>query len=296
MLDPRRVLTFRAVVEERSFSRAAESLALTQPAVSQQVRALEVQLGERLIDRSRGTFSLTASGRLLAGHADAIADRLRLAEAQLAEARGDERRRLRVGAFPSALATIVPSALAGLTAEQPGLEARVDQGDAATLAARVRDGSLHAALLFQDATLPRREHDGAERLDLAGEPLVAALPARHRLARRRRVELADLAGETWTMPSPDGLIHRACVAAGFEPRIGFLTSDPLAIGALVEAGLAVTLTPLLLTPRLQGVATARLAGTPASRTIYALVPPGKRHPLVDPLLAAVSAALAAQAP
>src|SRR5438876_12438706 len=111
MLDPRRLLTFREVAHHRSFSRAAAALSLTQPAVSQQVRALEVQLGERLIERGRSGFALTPAGELLLGHADAPFARLRLAETQLGEAIEAARRLLGIGAFPSVLATLVPKAI-----------------------------------------------------------------------------------------------------------------------------------------------------------------------------------------
>src|SRR5437762_1781738 len=93
MLDPRRLLTFREVARERSFSRAAVALSLTQPAVSQQIRGLETQLGERLIERGRaGGFALTATGELLLAHADAalgpqhrLAARKRIRLAELAD-------------------------------------------------------------------------------------------------------------------------------------------------------------------------------------------------------------------
>src|SRR5437773_10516986 len=117
MIDPRRLLTFRAVARERSFSRAAIALSLTQPAVSQQIRALELQLGERLIERGRGGFALTAAGDLLLGHADALYERLQLAETQVGEAIAESRRQLRLGGFPSALATLVPGAIAQLRIE-----------------------------------------------------------------------------------------------------------------------------------------------------------------------------------
>ena len=75
-MDPRRVLTFREVAHQGSFSRAGEALALTQPAVSQQVAALERQLGVRLLERGPGGPTPTAAGALLLAHADAVADRL----------------------------------------------------------------------------------------------------------------------------------------------------------------------------------------------------------------------------
>src|SRR6187549_2538364 len=119
LLDPRRVLTFREVARLGSFSRAADALALSQPAVSQQVAALERQLGARLLERGPGGLTLTAAGELLLEHADVVADRLELASSQLEELVEHAARELRVGAFPSALATRVPRALARLTAEQP---------------------------------------------------------------------------------------------------------------------------------------------------------------------------------
>ena len=79
-MDPRRVLTFRAVAHQRSFSAAARALSLTQPAVSQQVAALETELGVRLIDRRPGGLELTPAGRTLLVHADALADLLQLPE------------------------------------------------------------------------------------------------------------------------------------------------------------------------------------------------------------------------
>src|ERR1700759_1423463 len=105
-MDSRRVLTFRAVARERSFTAAARGLALTQPAVSQQVAALETELQTALFVREPGGLRLTAAGGALLVHADAIAERLELAETQLAELRADTR--LRIGAFSSALAALLP--------------------------------------------------------------------------------------------------------------------------------------------------------------------------------------------
>src|SRR3954447_20260175 len=108
MLDPRRLLTFREVARQRSFSRAGEVLALTQPAVSQQVSALERQLGIRLLDRGPGGPTPTEAGAPPGPPPAAVADRLSQADAQVAELVASERETLRIGAFPSALATVIP--------------------------------------------------------------------------------------------------------------------------------------------------------------------------------------------
>jgi DNA-binding transcriptional LysR family regulator len=287
MIEPRRLLTFREVAHRRSFSRAAVELSLTQPAVSQQIRALERQLGERLIERGPGGFALTEAGGLLLGHADALWERLRLAEAQLGEAIAGGRRRLRIGAFPSVLATLVPAAIANLHQSLEDLEVRVVQGGTDELVAGVRDGSLHVAICFQDAAAPRREHADTRRLDLLEEPMLAAVGPGHRLARRARVRLSELSDDPWLAAIPDGLIVHACTAAGFEPRLAYLTGDPLAIRGLVAAGLAVTLVSRRLAEHLPGICTLQLVGKPAARVIYAVTPSRGSPPLVASFLAAV---------
>jgi DNA-binding transcriptional LysR family regulator len=115
------------------------------------------------------------------------------------------------------------------------------------------------------------------------------LGPQHRFAGRRRLRLEELAEDTWTAPTPDGLIWRACVEAGFEPRLAYLTSDPLAIRGLVAAGLAVTMTGRLLAAQLPGLAIVELAGEPARQGIYAVTPSSGTHPLVAPFLEALRA-------
>lgn len=284
MVDPRRLLTFREVARQQSFSRAAAALSLTQPAVSQQVRALEVQIGERLIERGGGGFVLTPAGELLVAHAEAVFERLQLAERQLEEAIAEERRAFRIGAFPSALGVLVPAAIARLGSGEEPLQVGAVQGGTDELVAAVRDGSLHVALCFQDAAEPRFEHQGTRRVDLIEEQMLAALGPAHRLAGRRRIRLADLASEPWLLAVRGGLIERACLAAGFEPRIAYVTGDPLAINGLVAAGLTVTLISRMLASQLGGISTAALSGEPVRRAIYAVLPPAGAHPLAAPFL------------
>jgi DNA-binding transcriptional LysR family regulator len=267
MLDPRRLLTFRAVARAGSFSAAARELALTQPAVSQQVAALERELGARLLHRGPGGLTLTGAGELALEHAEALADRIALADAQLAEL-GDDGAAVRVGGFPSALATIVPAAIERLVPRR----VETVEGTTEELVAGVADGSLHAALDFQDAGEPRREHPGLRRHDLLDEPFMALVGPNHRLAQRRSIRVADLAQDPWTMWSETGILRNACVAAGFEPDLRFVTRDVLAIRALVAADLAVTLTPRLLAGHLHGVRVLALRGAAPRRAVYALTP------------------------
>jgi len=271
-MDPRRLLTFREVARQGSFSRAGEALALTQPAVSQQVSALERQLGVRLLDRGPGGPVPTEAGALLLAHADAVADRLAQADTQLAELASAERETLRVGGFASSLATVIPAALATLREQLPELQVEAVEASGDELGAMVASGALHAAMCFQDAATPPRRPEGTQRHELGTEAMLAMLAPDHPLAGRKRVRLSELAGETWVAPSRTHMIYRACVEAGFEPRIAFVTRDPVGNSQLVARGLAVTLVPELLVGRLPGVAMVPLEGLQPRRALYALTP------------------------
>jgi DNA-binding transcriptional LysR family regulator len=287
MLDPRRLLTFREVARLGSFSRAGEALALTQPAVSQQVAALERQLGTRLLDRGPGGPTPTEAGALLLQHADAVADRLAQADVQLAELVAAERETLRVGAHPSALASIVPKAILRLHDELPDLEIEAIEGSADEVGRGVAVGELHIGSCFQDASLPLRRPEGTERHEIGTEGMVAMLAPEHPLAGRERIGLIELAEETWTAPSREHMIYRACVTAGFEPRIAYVARDPLTSRALVADGLAVTLVPELLAGRVSGVAFVPLSEPAPKRLLYALTPEAGTRPVARAFLAAV---------
>src|ERR671929_1887161 len=186
-MDPRRLLTFRAVARERSFTRAARELALSQPSVSNQVAALEREVGVRLLAREPGGLRLEPEGAILLEHADAIAQRLELARTQLAEAARGYRERLKIGAFPTALAGLIPAAIDRVRAGHPDMKVVVDEGGAPDLAARVRAGELHLAVAFQDAALPREEPAGLERRELLRERFMVALATDHPLAAHEQV-------------------------------------------------------------------------------------------------------------
>ncbi len=98
---------------------------------------------------------------------------------------------------------------------------------------------------------------------------------------------SDLRDEDWTAATTDGLIVRACRAAGFEPNLVSITRDQLAIRGLISRGLAVTLAPHLLAEPFKDLALRPIAGTGPSRDVYALLPPGGRHPLLRPALDAL---------
>jgi DNA-binding transcriptional LysR family regulator len=191
---------------------------------------------------------------------------------------GEERRTLALGAFPSALATVVPAAIVRLRERMPDVQVEAGEASGEELGAMVAAGTLHAAMCFQDAEQPPRRPEGTERHELGHEAMLAVMATDHPLAGRDRLTIADLADETWTAPSRDHLIYRACVAAGFEPRIAFVTRDVLAARGLVASGLAVTLMPELLAAGLPGVAMVPLEGPQPLRSLYGLTPAAGARP------------------
>ncbi len=116
---------------------------------------------------------------------------------------------------------------------------------------------------------------------------MVAMAPDHPRAAQREVNLADLRDDDWTAALTDGVIVRACRAAGFEPRLVSITHDQLAIRGLVIRGLAVTLVAELLADPFKDLALRPIAGMTVARDVYALLPPGRRHPLLAPTLEAL---------
>jgi DNA-binding transcriptional LysR family regulator len=291
-MDPRRVLTFHAVAHQRSFSRAARELALTQPSVSNQVAQLEREVGARLLDRGAGGLRLTREGEILLEHADAIVERLTLADTQLAAAAEGKRTRLRIGALPTALAGFVPAAIARLRSTHPDARIIFDEGTSEELASRVTSGELDLAIVYRDTGAAQKHPPGVTLHHLLHERFMVALAPDHPRARQPEVRLADLSHDDWTAALTDGVIVRACRTAGFEPNLISITRDQLAIRALIIRGLAVTLVPELLADPFKDLALRPIADVKIARDVYALLPPGGRHPLLAPTLAALDAVAA----
>lgn len=252
MLDLRRLQVLREVGRHRSLSAAANALAYTPSAVSQQISALERELGVGLVDRNARGASLTDAGRTLVRHTDEILGRLAAAEEELQALVGLESGRLRLGAFSTAGAVLVPRAVVAFRTRHPGVEATLVEldPDEAVFALRARDIDL--ALVYEFPVVAGPALDGLDYVHLLDDRLNIALPEDHRLARRRRVRLADLADERWVQGiyrgSTVAVLPAACRVAGFEPKIVFRSDDHMAVQGFVAAGLGVAVVPQLTVP------------------------------------------------
>lgn len=240
----------REVAQRGSFSAAAEALAYTQSAVSQQIAALEREAGTKLVERNARGVRLTDAGRVVVGHADVILARLADAESELEAIAGLRGGRLRLAAFPSAGASIMPKAIAAFRDRHPAVELTLQPAEPDDGVGLLRSGEVDIALTI---TTPGGDACGAygpgiQELKLLDDPMYVILSDTHALAHRRTLRLADLAGEQWMLGStgtcPDAVIFlRSCQVAGFEPRIAFESNDYPSIQGFVAAGMGVSFIP-----------------------------------------------------
>src|SRR5687767_5400124 len=227
----------REVAIRGSFSAAADALSFTQSAVSQQIAALEREAGTTLVQRSARGVRLTEAGEAVVRHTDAIMARLAEAEAELEAIAGLRGGRLRMAAFESAGATLMPLAIAAFRQHHPAVELSMSMSEPEDCVPMLRSGELDLAIVFESAVT--QAADGIDRVHLVEDPMYLVLPRDHPLANRRRVRMADLAGEAWIGGEADcecnRLIWRACAMAGYEPRIAFETDDYTAMQGFVAA-------------------------------------------------------------
>ncbi len=277
MDDLRLLRVLREVALRGSFSAAADVLGYTQPAVSQQIARLEKQTGVRLLHRDARTVRLTPAGEVLVRRAGRILEEVAAAEAELGEVAAQARGRLRVAAFSTAAGTIVPQAVARFRARRPAVDVRLSVIDPPQSIPAVRHGDLEIAITEEAGFSGEVDTSGLRQELLLDDPLFAALPASHPLARHPTVALADLAGEDWMIVQGtdycgDGNVVRdACRAAGFEPRALQSAHDYFAILGLVASGMGVALVPgLALVTVRDDVAIRPLAGTVPRRRIGAV--------------------------
>ncbi len=290
MLDVKRMRVLREVAAQGSFSGAAESLAYTQSAVSQQIATLERETGTAMVERNARGVRLTEAGRALVAHTDAVLARLADAEAELEAIAGLRGGRLRLASFPSAGATIMPMAIARFRKQHPGVELTLEPQEPAEGIDRLRAGQCDIALTVEDPLL-RSQDDGIERVHLLDDPLFVVLPADHTLAHTPRLKLADLADEAWMLGSttrcPDSkILLRACEKAGFEPRIAFQSDDYLAIQGFVAAGVGICLIPDLALISVRDDVVIRSLGPkpPARRILAATLQGAFRAPATQAML------------
>ena len=293
MFDVRRLRILHAVSAHGSVTAAAAALGYSAPAVSQQLAALEREVGMRLTERAGRGIELTPAAAILVGHTDALLARLDAAESDLAALRDQVAGRVALAAFPSAGATIVAAAWAALARSAPHVQVGLTEMEPEESLPAVLRGELDVAVAHEYDLLPRPLDPLFERRELARDPVLLAVPAGSPLA--GQVLLASLAGQPFLAPR-DGtscaeMIRRACARAGFVPRVVARASDFAVLLALVAAGAGVTLVPELAARRLPpGVRLLPPAEPVTRRVLTVSRRGGDRKPAVRVVLDALAAA------
>ena len=287
MIDVRRLRLLLELSRRGTITAAADALAYTPSAVSQQLAALEREAGLPLLERSGRRVALTPAGTVLTRYAESVFATLEEASAALAAIRGSLAGPLRIGAFPTAARTILPAALVTLGRDHPGLELMVTELDPVAVPGALHAGALDVALTFVYDYVPAEPDPALDTEPLLEEPVyLAAATGRHG---REETHIQDWRDAPWIAGSPDTLCHtmviRACQACGFTPRIRHYADDFATVLALVAAGQGVSLVPELgLTPT-PGVALTPIGAR--RRTSIACRRGTRHHPAISAFVAAV---------
>ena len=301
MLDPVQLRTLRTVVERGSFAAAASELRYTPSAVSQQIAALERATGIVLFERGPKFVAPTPAGLALAERAGDVLVGLDALQRDVSALARGEAGALRIGAFPSAGAYLLPAALADLTRQRPGVDLHLDEAELDALLPALIDGAIDIAVAYRYDLVPTSWAAPLVEHALLDEVLQVLLARRHPHARGATVRLTTLRHERWVAPltgTPGALnLERLCARSGFTPNVTFRSNDYTVVRGLVSAGLGVAVVPALAVSEPAGrsspISVRALAGRPPRRHVVALHRRGNPNPLLPVVLAALRSAATA---
>ncbi|MEU6523598.1 LysR family transcriptional regulator [Streptomyces sp. NPDC046924] len=300
MIEARRLHILRAVAEHRTVTAAAAALYLTPSAVSQQLAALEQETGHRLVERSAKGVRLTPAGEILLDHTHVVFAQLERAAAELAAYSSGAAGTLTVASFATGIAQVVVPALVRLAATAPGIRIHVQDAEGDASLPMLLDRQIDVAVAVEYRGAPSADDPRLTHVPLYAEPFDAVVPLTHRLADLPEVPLAELAKDPWIGPYPGNPCHDvivlACENAGFQPLLEHTSDDFRAVVALASADVGVALVPrsALRGTDLTGVVVRPVDGVAPTRRVFAAVRRGaEEHPLIRPVLDALSEAAAA---
>jgi len=268
---------FHAVAEERSISRAADRLMVSQPAVSKQLAELERSLKTKLVDRLPRGVRLTASGELLIGYARRIFAQAEEAEQAMGELAGGRRGRLAVAATPTIGTYWLPSLLVKYRRTYPGVEMRMEVHPTTTITRLLLDGAVDVGLAESAA-----ESEGIDSSIFMKDRMTAIAPPKHPLARRRTISAEELCREPFVVrelgSGSKSLVERALLERGLkvEPVMSLGSTEAIkravmeGMGMAIVSGLAVGLEVAA-----GKLAEVRVKGLSVERPCYLLTASGR---------------------
>jgi DNA-binding transcriptional LysR family regulator len=244
-MELRQLLQFVTIAETGNFHRAAERLNISQPPLTVGIRKLEKELGARLFDRGTRGVTLTAAGEAAIDFARAALLQAEHVRRAAREAHLGERGSLSIGFVGSATFALIPRLIPFFRERYPRIELTLEESTSVDIVRRIHSRTYDLGLV----RLPLLEASALDSHIVERDELIAALPAEHALARRRKLPLEALSGEPFiTFPQVSVLratIMLACHEAGFVPRIAQEAAQLHTILSLVRAGLGVALVPAI---------------------------------------------------
>jgi LysR family transcriptional regulator, transcription activator of glutamate synthase operon len=279
-MDLRQLRYLVALAEERHFTRAAAREHIAQPALSQQIRRLEDEVGLPLVERTTRQVAITDAGELLVARARRIFAELEAADAELLGLKGMESGRVTVGTMHTMGPVDVSLVLAIFHQRHPGVELTVREQSSEELAEMLRADELDLAFL---SVTERIESHGLGLQQLVSEELVVLLPPAHELAGQRTLGMAELDAEEFISFREGArlreLLFSAARAAGFQPRVRLESNESQRIRRIVSRGMGVAILPRsdAIAPGAE-VAVAALIDPPLARDITLAWREGRRHP------------------
>lgn len=247
MLDVRRLRLLCDLARLGTIAAVARAHTYTASAVSQQLSALEREAGVPLLERTGRRVVLSAAGRVLVQHGETVLAALEQTTTALAAMTAGLSGPLRIGAFPTAVRTLLPAALVDLGRRHPGLELMVTELDPVAVPAALRERRLDVGLLHDYDVVPVTPDPALDTVALLDETVFLAVPV------DGPGSVRDAADAAWIMASPGTLCHRVtlhvCRTAGYVPRARHVADDFATVLTLVAAGQGVSLVPELAAAR-----------------------------------------------
>jgi DNA-binding transcriptional LysR family regulator len=274
-IDLKQLKYFLAVAEEKSFSRAAERLHISQPPLSQQIMKLEAELGVKLFARTTRTFELTVAGKALMNEASELLAKMRMTIDTIRQIDRGEVGRLRVGIVGSAMWGPIPSLLEEFQTKFPRVTWTLHELGPTLQYEALRAKQVDVGFWRE----PRLDEDDLKNDNLRQElcfreDVCVAINEHHPLAKQEAIELMDIADEPMLTLALDKssfprYLIQCCVKAGFQPTIFQEASEPQTLLAMVGAGLGVALLPET-TSRIgwPGVVFLPIRSNPPSANLY----------------------------
>lgn len=295
MLNMVHLQTLQAVLETGSLSGAAKELGYTTSAVSQQIAALERTLGIRLFERGPRNLWPTPAAVQMGRHAAAILSRLGEAEEDIRAYVVGQRGRLRVAAFATVGAQVLPKALARLVTLFPEAELTLqDDGGPPEVAQAVCEGRADLGLVFEYDLVPESWPGELRTCPILEEELVVICGRPQQTSDQVTVDLSELSDAIWVANRDDSPgyenLMRLCAQSGFKPRIRFTTNDFDVVRGIVRENLGVALIPALALGIDREITMRRMRSSGPRRKVLAAYRASDPNPLVPAAIDAVRAA------